>query len=257
MSEKEFVMEKVPNSLKPRPLVTQWMRTCFWATRHLDLCISGFPSCHSFPKTKRHHSHHRHRVQLHAIAGRFYKHLRGVGQFFQLVNPEGKVPCLPPFLWAIILGRVMIDVNFILKYYVKSLEKKKVKHPPQMPMFIPYQEKCGLLILKKSISPWLMSWLTTNFPWFSTGSLLPNLQALLPLLRHQRRLRCAVHRRCVIAGSGHGHQPSAWHQTSMEKHVAALQFIGPQQKHISRNESTISKKKANPNIFNVNQKQAT
>lgn len=102
-----------------------------------------------------------------------------------------------------------------------------------------------------------MSWLTTNFPWFSTGSLLPNLQALLPLLRHQRRLRCTIHRRCVIAGSGHGHQPSAWHETSMEKHLAALQFIGPQQKHISRNESTISKKKRpkNPNIFNFKSKQ--
>ena len=109
------------------------------------------------------------------------------------------------------------------------------------------------LMLKKipPLHDWCHDW-PQNFPWFSTGRLLPNLQALLPLLRHQRRLRCTVHRRCVITGSGHGHQPSAWHQTSMEKHLAALQFIGPQQKHISRNKSTISKKKPkNPKTFSI------
>lgn len=76
----------------------QWMRICFWATRHLHQTLFPnfgsmhfcFPSCHRFPKTKLHNSRHRHRVQLHAIAGCFYKHLRGVGQIFQLVNPDSE-----------------------------------------------------------------------------------------------------------------------------------------------------------------------
>ena len=54
----------------------------------LSNSASGFPSCHRFPKTKRHNSHHRYRVQLHAIAGRLTSTFAVSANFSSWLTPK-------------------------------------------------------------------------------------------------------------------------------------------------------------------------